>query len=119
MRSGNTRVFVVLALLALGGSWLLPSVSGAGKENSLVQRVQALEDEVAALIARVEALEGGSCSCVCDVLHLEPLADFPESPSEGDVCVVGESESRHIYSYLDGDWWQVDPSRGGGFPPRP
>ncbi|MBA7690118.1 hypothetical protein ES703_98642 [subsurface metagenome] len=75
---------------------------------------------MADLIARVEALEGGSRTCTCDVMHLEPLSDFPDNPSEGDLCVVGESDSQHIYCYLNGDWLQLDlPSPPSPVPPVP
>jgi len=47
---------------------------------------------------------------VSDVLRLEPVADFPSSPSDGDICVKGASGSRHIYCYLNGSWVQLDPS---------
>lgn len=119
MRSGSTRVFVVLVLLALGGTLLLPSATALGKKKKkakkrqmrIAQRVEYLQQQVSELKTRVEVLEGGSSTF--DVIHLEPLADFPASLSDGDLCVVGESGSRHIYSYLNGDWRQLDP----GAPP--
>ena len=43
-----------------------------------------------------------------DVMRLEPRADYPSSPSDGDLCVVGASGSRHIYCYLNGAWRQMD-----------
>jgi hypothetical protein len=109
----NAKALIVLALLALGVAGLLASSDGLGKnapqKKGLVQRVEELEGQVAALTARVEALEGGACMCRCDVLHLNPLADFPSNPSEVDLCVVGENGSRRIYCYLNGDWWQFGP----------
>jgi hypothetical protein len=45
---------------------------------------------------------------VDDVMRLEPRADFPSDPSDGDLCVVGGSGSRHIYCYLNGSWQQLD-----------
>lgn len=110
MRSGSTRVFVVLVLLALGGTLLLPSATALGKKKKkakkrqmrIAQRVEVLQQEVADLKIRVEVLEGGSSTF--DVIHLEPLADFPASSSEGDLCVVGEGEGRTFYCYLNGDW---------------
>ncbi len=47
---------------------------------------------------------------ISDVLRLEPRADFPASPSDGDICVMGDSGSRHIYCYLNGSWMQLDPA---------
>jgi len=73
---------------------------------SLVRRVEALEQQVAELMARVEVLEK-SC-CINDIIHLEPLSDFPNNPSDGDLCVVGESGSRHLYCYLNSDWRRLD-----------
>jgi len=107
----TTKALIVLAILALGVAGLLPSLAGAPEnvpQRGLVQRVEELEGQVSALTARVEALEGVACMCRCDVLHLNPLADFPSNPSEGDLCVVGESGDRHIYCYLDGDWQLLD-----------
>ena len=43
-----------------------------------------------------------------DVMRLEPRADYPASPSDGDLCVVGAVGSRHIYCYLNGAWRQLD-----------
>jgi len=115
MKSRKTKALVVLVLLALGSACLFPSVTAAGKKKDpkkgLAQKVKALEQQVADLITRVEALEGGSGTCTCDVMHLEALSDFPDNPSEGDVCVVGESGNRNIYCYLNSDWWQM---AGGG-----
>jgi hypothetical protein len=45
---------------------------------------------------------------ISDVMRIEPRSDFPSDPSDGDVCVVGESGDRHIYCYLNGDWIQLD-----------
>jgi hypothetical protein len=45
---------------------------------------------------------------VDDVMRLEPRADFPADPGDGDLCVVGSSGSRHIYCYLNGGWQQLD-----------
>jgi hypothetical protein len=45
---------------------------------------------------------------ISDVLRLEPVADFPSSPSDGDIVVKGDSGSRHIYCYLNGSWAQLD-----------
>lgn len=110
MDNRKIGALVVLALLALGSAWLLPRASGEGQEvrpqRSLVERVKVLEEQVADLLTRVEALEEGTCRC--DVMYLAPLSDFPDNPSEGDLCVVGESDSQHIYCYLNGDWLQLD-----------
>jgi len=46
---------------------------------------------------------------VNDVIRLEPRSDFPGDGSNGDLCVVGDSNDRHIYCYLNGDWKQLDP----------
>jgi len=118
MNRTKVAAIVVLVVLALVISWLIPNVAGGGPENSLVQRVEALEEQVASLTARVEELEegGGACACSCDVLHLTPLADFPAQPSEGDLCLKREvwpgptDEERHIvfmWCYFDGDWRHV------------
>jgi len=109
MNNKKLGAIVVLALLVLVISWLIPNVAGAGRENSLVQRVEGLEEQVALLTARVEELEeggGGACACSCDVLHLTPLADFPAEPSEGDLCVVDASgDGWHVLlCYLHGGW---------------
>jgi len=116
----------VLALLALGLSGLVPGMAGAGRENSLVQRVEELEGLVADLAARVEELEaGGGTCCSCSVLHLTPLADFPEEPSEGDVCVIVSDSgiedwwSYDLWSYLDGYWWRLTLDRPEPIPPIP
>ena len=124
MKSRKTKALVVLVLLALGSTLLLPSVSVKGNpQKGFPQRVEALEQQVADLIARVEVLEGVSGTCTCDVMHLEPFSDFPDNPSEGDLCVVGEGESQHIYCYLDGDWRPLNaphtPDPNGGGDPVP
>jgi hypothetical protein len=110
MKSTRTLALAVAILLALCGVWSLPSVSGQGQENSLVQRVAVLEAQVADLTERVEALEQGQAppGTSFDVLHLNPLAEFPENPSEGDICVVlDECDGEYFnffYQYLNGDW---------------
>jgi hypothetical protein len=120
MNRTKVAAIVVLVVLALVISWLIPNVAGAGRERSLVQRVEALEQQVALLTARVEELEETAASCCsCSVLHLTPLADFPNDPSEGDLCVVGAGEDRHIYSYLDGDWVVLDEMLPPPIPPGP
>jgi hypothetical protein len=43
-----------------------------------------------------------------DVMRLEPVSDFPSSPSDGDLCVRGTSGDYHIYCYLNGRWRQLD-----------
>ena len=124
MKNEKMMAFVMLILLAVGGSWLLPSMGGQGKGkgNSLVARVEALEQQVAGLTARVEELEqgqgsGGNSS---DVLRLNTLDDFPENPSEGDLCITKEVEYiepephpragppyyiiRFLWCYFDGEW---------------
>ena len=84
MKSTKTRALIVLVLLALGSAWLLPGVAGAGKKKDpkkgLAGRVEVLEQQVADLMARVEALEQGQGNGTnsFDVLHLNPLDDFPE-----------------------------------------
>jgi hypothetical protein len=45
---------------------------------------------------------------ISDVMRLEPRADFPTSPSDGDICVQGTGGSYHIYCYLNGSWAQLD-----------
>jgi len=109
MKTTKTKTVIVLAILALGVAGLLAGSIGQGKnapQRGLVQRVEDLEGQVADLTARVEALEGGSCMCSCDVLHLNPLADFPSDPSEGDVCVArcAICGQYHFYFYISGSW---------------
>ncbi|MGB2865526.1 MAG: hypothetical protein WBC05_19505 [Sedimentisphaerales bacterium] len=98
MKNTKTMAFVVAGLLVLGGVCLLPSVSGQGPENLLVRRVEVLEELVAELSAKVDELEVGSCTCT--ILNLQPLADFPGNPSEGDLCVVWTE-------YLPGDFGNI------------
>lgn len=43
-----------------------------------------------------------------DVIRLNPRSEFPSSPQDGHVCVVGSSGFRHIYCYLNGGWRQLD-----------
>lgn len=110
MKSTKTMAFVVAGLLVLSGVCLLPSVSGQGPENSLVRRVEVLEELVADLSAKVDELEGGSCTC--RTLNLQPLAGLPDSPSEGDLCVVWseflpDEFGNILYCYLDGIWVSV------------
>ena len=45
---------------------------------------------------------------VNDVMRLEPRADYPSSPADGDLCIVGAAGSRHLYCYLNGGWRQLD-----------
>lgn len=45
---------------------------------------------------------------ISDVARLEPRSGFPSPASDGDLCVVGASGSRHIYCYLNGAWRQLD-----------
>jgi hypothetical protein len=45
---------------------------------------------------------------ISDVMRLEPRSSYPSSPSDGDLCIVGASGSRHIYCYLNGSWRQLD-----------
>jgi len=110
MNNLKTRAFIVLVFLALGSAWLLPGVAGQGIEMSLVQRVAVLEELVLALSERVEALENGQGSKgnAFDVIHLNPQSNFPSDPSDGDLCVVGNSGDRHLYCYLNGDWRRSD-----------
>jgi len=115
MNNRKLGAITVLTLLALGLSGLVPGMAGAGRENSLVQRVEELEGLVADLAARVEELEqtGDDC-CSCDVLHLTPLADFPADPSEGDLCVVDTSiDGWGLFWYLGDGWHYLT------IPPRP
>jgi hypothetical protein len=108
MKSTKTMVFVSAGLLVLSRLCLLPSVAGQGRERSLEQRVTVLEAEVAELTEKIDQIEGGSCSCT--ILNLQPLADFPENSSEGDLCIkkeIGEPPFTNIlflWCYLDGDW---------------
>ena len=118
MKSTKTRALIVLVLLALGSSWLLPGVAGAGKKDpkkGLAQRVEVLEEQVADLMARLEVLEEGQGSNTnsFDVIHLEPLADFPEEPTDGDLCVVGENSDNGLYCYLNGEWRTVHDGTSG------
>ena len=55
--------------------------------------------------------------CTTSVINLEPRSAFPINPTEGDLCVVGESGNHHIYCYLNGDWARLDPP-GDKAPPR-
>lgn len=111
MKNKKLVAVAVLVLLAFGISWLIPDLAGAGRENSLVQRVENLEGLVAELNARVQELEQtwGDC-CSCDVLHLTPLADFPAEPSEGDLCVVEIGPGwNQLQCYLRGGWYPLGP----------
>jgi hypothetical protein len=45
---------------------------------------------------------------VNDVMRLEPRGDFPADPADGDLCVKGNPNDRHIYCYLNGNWRQLD-----------
>jgi len=90
MKSTKTMVFIAAGPLVLGGLCFLPSVAGQGREKSLEQRVTILDAQVAELTARLDELEGGSCSCT--KLNLQPQAKFPDSPSEGDLCVVWDED---------------------------
>jgi len=98
-------VLVLAVLLVLRGVWFLPSVSGQGPDSSLYRRVAVLEGLVAELTEsvddlteRVEALEEGQGSGTnsFDVIHLSPLAEFPASPTEGDLCIT------EIIDYVEG-----------------
>jgi hypothetical protein len=107
MKSTKAIVFVIAGLLVLLGLCLLPSAAGQGRDRSLEQRVAMLESQVAELLERIEQIEGGSCSCT--VLNLQPLADFPAEPSEGDMSVVWtqylpEEFGNILYCYLEGVW---------------
>jgi len=42
------------------------------------------------------------------VINLEPRSLFPCNPSEGDLCVVGAKDNRHLYCYLNGNWITLD-----------
>jgi hypothetical protein len=42
------------------------------------------------------------------IINLEPRSAFPGNPSEGDLCVVGQSGNHHIYCYLNGEWVSLD-----------
>ena len=116
MNSRKIGLIVVLALLVLGGSRLLPSSAQEDRENSLLLRVEVLEEQVAGLLARVETLEEGGAGDCCDtfdVIHLTPLDDFPSEPSEGDLCVVfiEDCAHNHLYCYMRDGWVRVDASR--------
>ena len=43
-----------------------------------------------------------------DVMRLEPRSSYPTSPSDGDLCVIGNTGSRHIFCYLNGTWVRLD-----------
>lgn len=113
MKNRKIGVIVMLVLLALCSVLLYPGIagSGEGKGESPVKQVEVLEGIVEDLMDRVEALEEGngcSCSNSFEVVHFEPLNDFPSDPLEGDVCVVGPIEGEtgfsYLYVYLDGTW---------------
>ena len=80
MNNKKLTTIVVLVILTFGISYVVPNVAGGGPENSLVERVRVLEEQVALLTERVEELEAGagSGSCSCDVLHLTPLLYNPK-----------------------------------------
>lgn len=103
MKSTKTMMFVSAVLLVLSGLCLLPSVAGQGRERSLEQRVTVLEAQVAELTERIDQIESGSCSCT--ILNLQPLADFPDGPSDGDLCAVGEGFDMKCYCRLNGGWF--------------
>jgi len=42
------------------------------------------------------------------IINLEPREAFPANPTEGDLCVVGAGDNRHIYCRLNGKWVQLD-----------
>jgi hypothetical protein len=117
MRSTKTMALVVLVLLVLCGVWFLPSVRGQASDKAIPERVAELEALVADLTERVEHLEQGQVppGTSFDVLHLNPLADFPSEPSEGDLCVVdlpptSEPGARYgptLSVYLNGRWFSI------------
>lgn len=118
MKNRKIGVVVMLVLLALCSVLLYPGIAGSGegtgKGKSPVKQVEVLEWMVEDLMDRVEALEEGngcSCSNSFEVVHFEPLNDFPSDPLEGDVCVVGPIEGEtgfsYLYVYLDGTWWRL------------
>ena len=125
MKSTKTRALIVLVLLALGSAWLVPGVAGAGKKKDpkkgLARRVEVLEEQVAELMARVEVLEGGSCTH--DVIHLEPRDDFPGSPSDVTLCAVEVEDSGRyaLYCYVNGEWmiFAIGPIGPGPSPTPP
>jgi hypothetical protein len=45
---------------------------------------------------------------ITDVMRLQPRLDFPSSPGEGDICIVGGPAGNHIHCYLNGAWQQLD-----------
>ena len=102
-------VAVAVLFLTVSGSWLFLNTVHAKEEKEqagLVQQVEELTQQVESLTARIEDLEADAAQ-VNSVIHLEPLADFPPNPSEGDICVVGESGNRNLYCYLNGDWLRL------------
>lgn len=124
MKSTKMIAVVVLVLLTLGSLWLLPSMAGQGKGkgSSLVVRVEALEEQVTDLAARVEELEGGSCTC--DTINLPPLSEFPSNASEGDLCLIaGEGwdgyPTSELYCYRVGEWRMLAADLGSEPPIRP
>src|SRR4030042_4016570 len=107
MKDTKTIAFVAAGLLVLSGLSFLPSVAGQGREKSLEQRVTILEAQLAELTEQVDELKGGSCSCT--TLNLQPLAELPIDPSEGDLCVVWSEylpgEFGNIpYCYVHSEW---------------
>ena len=126
MRRTKSMALIAVLLLVLSGVWFLPSVSGQGADKAIPQRVRVLEELVAALSSsvedlteRVEALEEGQGSGTnsFDVIHLNPLAEFPPSPSDGDICVVLDEcdgqDMNNFVCYLNGSWlglWGCNPN---------
>ena len=125
MKTKIKMTLIVLVLLALGSTCLVPSIADDDKDNDdnqrgLLKRINVLEAVVDDLTERVEELQGGACSCT--TLNLQPLTDFPNDPSEGDLCVVWTEYSpgeywNNLFCYLNGTWygfldWIPDPRQG-------
>jgi len=128
MKSTKSIAVVTAFVLVITGLWFLPEVSGQsdqGQQNSLLIRVAMLEEQVAALIERVEELEERQEStCTCDILNLQPYAELPTEGLEGDICLISQDIEGgylyvNLYSYINGDWRPLGPGYAGDFPPGP
>ncbi len=76
--------------------------SGAGHAGHFVGSVYVNGDVGIGTSAPARSLH------VSDVLRLEPQADFPSDPADGDLCVKGAIGTYHIFCYLNEVWMQLD-----------